>query len=134
MHFTDNIFSAINQEPSQFNISIFIDLKKAFDTVNFDILLKKLSHYGVKDKENLWFQNYLYDWKQYASINGTSSKVKTVKCEVPQGSCAGPLLFLIYINDLPACTDFFTSLFADDTAFQLNSSDSNFLIERARKG
>ena len=135
MHFTDNIFSALNQEPSKFNISIFIDLKKAFDTVNFDILLKKLSHYGIKDTENLWFQNYLYDRKQYTSINGVSSDVKTVKCGVPQGSCAGPLLFLIYINDLPSCTNFFTTLFADDTAFQLNSSErerANFELEKAK--
>ena len=95
MHFTDNIFNAINQDPSKFNISIFIDLKKAFDTVNFDILLKKLSHYGIKDIENLWFKNYLYNRKQYTSINGTSSEVNTVKCGVPQGSCAGPLLFII---------------------------------------
>ena len=131
IHFTDNIFKALNQNPSSFNISIFIDLKKAFDTVNFEILLKKLSHYGIRNKENLWFQNFLINRKQYTSVSGIHSEVETAKCGVPQGSCAGPLLFLIYINDLPACTDFFTSLFADDTAFQLNSSDSNFLIERA---
>ena len=79
---------------------IFIDLKKAFDTVDHDILVEKLCHYGVAGKELDWFKSYMSNRKQCCKVNGHVSKLQDIKCGVPLGSCLGPLLFLIYVNDL----------------------------------
>ena len=81
--------------------NVFIDLIKAFDTVDHDILLAKLRKYGVDNLEFAWFSSYLTNRKQYCKVNGVSSKTEDIKCGVPQGSCLGPLLLLIHINDLP---------------------------------
>ena len=80
---------------------VFIDLRKAFDTVHHVILIQKLSHHGVRGRELVWFKSYLQDRKQCCKINGHTSKIANVNCGIPQGSCLGPLLFLIYINNLP---------------------------------
>ena len=90
--------------------------QKAFDTVNHSILLKKLEHYGIRGVALGWFCSYLSNRKQYVSVNGHISETLQIRSGVPQGSVLGPLLFLIYINDLPSvskCLTFY--LFADDT-------------------
>ena len=84
---------------------VFIDLQKAFDTISHEVLLEKLKHYGIRSKENNWFCSFLTNRKQYVSISGFFSQTKIVRCGVPQGSTLGPLLFLIYINDLNNALD-----------------------------
>ena len=97
-------------------IGVFVDFQKAFDTVNHKILLGKLEHYGILGVANKWFSSYLHNRKQYVSIGNTNSDTKTISHGVPQGSVLGPLLFLIYINDLHKCIHFSTTrYFADDT-------------------
>ena len=128
LHLLNKIYENLNKSKPEFTLGIFLDLKKAFDCCDLDILLKKLIHYGFKNVANTWFKNYLVNRTQYVCINGVFSTEKTITCGVPQGSVLGPLLFLLYINDLPLATSFFTSLFADDTSFLKSSSDIASLI------
>ena len=97
-------------------IGIFIDLQKAFDTVNHSIILEKLNHYGISGVSNAWFKSYLQERQQFVSIDGEDSEYTTTEHGVPQGSVLGPLLFLIYINDLHQCIQNSNTFhFADDT-------------------
>ena len=131
LHLTEKIYSALNQKPAAKTLVIFIDLKKAFDTVDHSILLSKMDHYGIRDTSNLWFKNYLDSREQFVTINGSESERKKIVCGVPQGSVLGPLLFLIFINDLPNSTEFLTLLFADDTTFQITGGDIDQLFSMA---
>ena len=95
-----------------------MDLSKAFDTIDHQILLKKLFHYGIRGLPLKLFESYLSNRKQFVMVNGVKSKYNEVNCGVPQGSVLGPLLFLIYINDIKeSCSNFLDfTLFADDTS------------------
>ena len=100
----------------KYGCGIFIDLRKAFDTVNHSILLNKMEHYGVRGIALKLFKSYLNNRKQYVYINGETSQLRDISCGVPQGSLLGPLLFLIYINDLHNISKvLYFFLFADDT-------------------
>ena len=111
---TENIRK--NLDERNIGCSIFADLQKAFDTVEHDILLLKLEHYGIRGLANEWFKSYLSNRKQYVSINGYDSNLAYVTFGVPQGSALGPLLFLVYINDLNQALKFCkVHHFADDT-------------------
>ena len=87
---------------------MFIDLNKAFDTVDHEILLKKLQMYGFRGLLLQLIRSYLTNRLQHTFVNGTKSNLSKVKCGVQQGSTLGPLLFLIYVNDLPNVSNFIT--------------------------
>ena len=124
----DRISSAIDN--NEFCIGVFIDLSKAFDTLNHNILLLKLEHYGVRGIALKWFKNYLSCRRQYVYLNGSSSALQSITCGVPQGSILGPLLFILYINDITSCSDILRFiLFADDTNVFYSCKDIVQLFE-----
>ena len=117
---TEAIRKAMDE--SSYAIGVFIDLQKAFDTVDHEILLSKLDHYGIRGISNNWFRSYLTNRQQYVTINGEDSNLRIMKFGVPQGSVLGPLLFLIYINDLYLSIKHSTARhFADDTCLLIKN-------------
>ena len=109
-------------------MSIFVDLTKAFDTVDHEILLDKLDRYGIRGHTNDFFRSYLSDRQQYTVINRVNSALKNITCGVPQGSVLGPLFFAIYINDIyNAVGQNYVRLFAADTALFKHHPDVNTL-------
>ena len=105
-------------EHKKFTLGIFLDLSKAFDTIDHNFLLKKLLCYGIRGPALEWFTSYLYNRQQFVVIGTESSSLQTINSGVPQGSVLGPLLFLLYINDMPLVSEIINCiLFADDTTY-----------------
>ena len=113
----DNVqFIYDNLDRGDLVASFFLDFQKAFDCVSHNILLSKLSTYGIRGITLEWFRSFLTNRKQFTSINNVDSSTHSINCGVPQGSILSPLLFLIYINDFPKCSSYFKFvLFADDS-------------------
>ena len=115
-------------------ISVFLDLSKAYDTLDHSIILHKLKYYGIKDGPLSWFQSYLSNRCQFVDFDGTYSTTRSLSTGVPQGSILGPLLFIIYMNDIYVASDKFRAvLYADDSnmistlcSFDVSLSINNF--------
>ena len=131
MDFIKDIEDTIEQ--NEYAVGVFCDLSKAFDTLNHNILLTKLDHYGIRGTALQWFTSYLNGRKQYVEWHGHKSQAAAIETGVPQGSILGPLLFLIYINDLPSSTKFKTVIYADDTNLLIKGPEIKALIADLNK-
>ena len=115
-------------ERNEIGVCIFLDFAKAFDTVNHEILIDKLEYYGIRGVALNWLKSYLTNRMQCTEIGDTQSELELIKCGVPQGSVLGPLLFLIYINDIVNSSKLFKfTLFADDTSLYYSCKNTNNL-------
>ena len=126
---TDDLFTNINEGLT--SLAVFVDLRKAFDTVNHDILLSKINLYGIRNGNLQWCRNYLSDRSQVTLANGKLSNNSNIVCGVPQGSVLGPLFFILYINDVQnAVNGANVQLYADDTVIYASGPTAE---ETARK-
>ena len=133
LHTVRNFTRAIKTnalDNNKVTLGLLIDPFKAFDTSNHEILLDKLEHYGVRGITLQWFKSYLSCRKQFVQYNGYNSSSLDITCGVPQGSILGPLLFLVYINDLCNVSKVLELiLFADDTNTFYSHTDASYLME-----
>ena len=129
MSIVENIQTQLDD--GKYSAGVFVDLKKAFDTVDHNILLKKLDYYGVRGIANEWFASYLKNRKQFVSIGGHISSTQVIQTGVPQGSVLGPLLFLLYVNDLnKSIKNSRAYHFADDTNILLSNKSLELLAKK----
>ena len=128
LEYLDAAYESLNS--GNYFVSVFLDFSRAFDTVNHKILLDKLNAYGVRGSILSWFKSYLTDRKLFVSIGDSTSGTNTVNIGLPQGSVAGPLLFLLYINDMSsACSHMKCVHYADDTTAFLSGVDATDLVD-----
>ena len=122
----NKISSAIDRH--EITAGVFLDLCKAFGTLDHEILSAKLEHYGIRDVALRWIKSYFSCRQQFVQLNVACSAKQTIKCGVPQGSILGPLFFILYMNDLPYASKLTQPLlFADDTSIFYSHSDPNRL-------
>ena len=126
MMLVDKITEALDQGETV--VGVFLYFSKAFDTVDHNILLKKMEKYGIRGVELKWFEDYLSNRLQYVTYNNYKSSHEKINCGVPQGSILGPILFLLYTNDFTNVSEFcFSVSFADDTNMFIIGKDMNVL-------
>ena len=119
-----------NIDNNKATFALFLDLKKAFDTVDHEILISKLAKYGITGIEDNWFKSYLTNRSQYCSIDGQVSDIMEIECGIPQGSCLVPLLFIIYLNDFEHCLEHSrANVYADGAGVAVSSSNQQSLWE-----
>ena len=126
-HLTDQIRFDIDKR--NYTGMVMIDLQKAFDTVDHDILLNKLKAIGLDDLSTPWFSSYLKNRFQKTEVDGIFSDQMVVPCGVPQGSILGPLLFLLYVNDMEAAVSCRLILYADDSALLVSGTSVSVIEE-----
>ena len=132
LQLVNQITEAFSQ--GKYTLGISLDFSKAFDTVNHNILLEKLKAYGIQSENLKWFRSYLSNRKQFILYDDFKTEMKIVKCGVPQGSILGPLLFLIFVNDLNNSTKVLDPvLFADDTNIFCSDNNIRTLFETANQ-
>ena len=121
-----------NMDNGELNCVVFLDVRKAFDSINHEILLDKMHNFfGITGTQLKWFESYLNNRVQQCLINGQLSSPKTITCGVLQGSIMGPLLFLLYINDMPDSLSYsVSSLYADDTEIYASSNNCDDLVDK----
>jgi len=123
MHLIKYISEANDKPSKEITLGLFLDLSKIFDTVNHTTLLAKLNSYRIRGTPNDWFNSYLSDRYQYTEFNQIRSLILKVICGVPHGSNLGPILFLVYVNDITYCRDISLLSFADDTTLYMSHAD-----------
>ena len=127
---TEFIFHSLDKK--QYNVTILVDLKKAFDTVNHDILIQKLERYGFRGSFLGWLKSYVSNRRCYVEIEGIKSGERVLDVGIQQSSILGPILFLLYVNDLPLVSKSFkTTLFADDTTFTNSHTNLDVLLSNS---
>ncbi len=131
LHLLNHCGKMINTEPKELTLSVFCDLSKAFDVINRDILISKLEHYGLRGVLKDWIVNYLSDRTQFVDFDGHRSDLCDIDCGVPQGSILGPLLYLLYVNDISQASTANILSFADDTSLYISDRNLKTLYDRA---
>ena len=132
MNVTDTWYKNIDEK--RINVGLFLDLRKAFDSIDHNILLSKLGKYCITHNELAWLTSYLTDRKQYCYLSGKNSKKQKVTCGIPQGSCLGALLFILYMNDFESSlSTFYRNMYADGTSISASSENPVQLVEHLKR-
>lgn len=131
LHLINDFAQSNNQIPKKYTLAILCDLSKAFDVINREILMEKLQYYGIRGLVGNWLLSYLSDRYQYVKIDNFESKISEVEYGVPQGSILGPLLYLIYVNDIGKSVNANILSFADDTSLYFSDDNVQNLYDTA---
>ena len=131
IHLLNHIATSYNEKEKKITIGLFCDLSKAFDVINHEILLYKLNYYGIRGHAHNWFLDYLTGRSQFVQIEYEKSTNRSITCGVPQGSILGPLLFLLYVNDINKSCEASILSFADDTTAYISESNNASISEKS---